>query len=77
MSFALDWPALLRVGLQELGLEPERFWSLTPCELRLMLRVAEGGAAMSRARLDELTRLYPDQGKGDADDERRGPDRRA
>lgn len=59
----LDWPALMRAGLTGLGLSPDAFWRLSPVELRIML----GAAAvppLTRARLDELVRAYPDLGKG-------------
>ncbi|MCT4684014.1 MAG: phage tail assembly chaperone, partial [Roseicyclus sp.] len=37
-----DWPALMRVGLQGLGLAPAVFWALTPAELLMMLGEGEG-----------------------------------
>ncbi|EKX57267.1 hypothetical protein D516_1863 [Rhodobacter sp. AKP1] len=55
----LDWPALLRLGLEGLRLSPEAFWRLTPAELRIMLG-ASAVAPLSRARLDELLRAFPD-----------------
>ncbi|MCE6961542.1 phage tail assembly chaperone [Cereibacter sphaeroides] len=58
-----DWPALMRAGLTGLGLSPDEFWRLTPVELRIML--GDGAAPpLTRARLDELVRAYPDHGKG-------------
>lgn len=33
----MDWPALMRAGVQGLGLQPDAFWRLTPAELQLML----------------------------------------
>lgn len=59
----LDWPSLLRVGVQGLGLRPAEFWRLTPAELRLMLGDTSP-AAMGRARLDEMLMAFPDV-KGD------------
>jgi uncharacterized phage protein (TIGR02216 family) len=57
-----DWPGLRRAGLYGLGLRPVEFWALTPAELRLMLgHGGGGGAAMGRARLDELAAAYPDR----------------
>ncbi|MGP3696021.1 rcc01693 family protein [Rhodobacter sp. NSM] len=55
----LDWPALLRAGIQGLRLSPEEFWRLTPAELRIMLGAA-ASPPLSRARLQELLRAYPD-----------------
>ncbi len=63
-----DWPALLRLGLNGLGLKPAEFWALTPAELMLMLG-QEGGAVapLSRARLSELAAAFPDVTKGTGD----------
>jgi len=58
---AIDWPGLMRAGLQGLRLHPEQFWRLTPLELRMMLG-AEDAAPLSRARLEELARAFPDKG---------------
>src|SRR6056297_2718642 len=57
----LDWPALMRAGFQDLGLCPERFWRLTPAELRLMLGQRAGTPPMTRDGLDALLALYPDK----------------
>lgn len=55
-----DWGALLKAGVQGLGLRPAEFWALTPAELRLML--GEGARpAMGRARLEELAERWPDR----------------
>jgi uncharacterized phage protein (TIGR02216 family) len=51
----------MRAGLFGLGLKPAEFWALTPAELRLMLGQGGGGAAMGRARLEELAAAYPDR----------------
>lgn len=59
---AIDWPGLMRAGLQGLGLHPEQFWRLTPLELRMMLGAEETTAPLSRARLEELARAFPDKG---------------
>jgi uncharacterized phage protein (TIGR02216 family) len=60
VSARFDWPALMRAGVQGLGLRPAEFWALTPAELRLML--GEGGAArpMGRDGLEALLAAYPD-----------------
>lgn len=59
-----DWPALMRSGLRGLGLLPRDFWALTPAELLMMLGTPAGSAPMGRARLDELSRAFPDQQTG-------------
>lgn len=63
-----DWPALMRAGFRGLGLKPDEFWRLSPAELLLMLGEGSGSAPLTRARLDELSRAYPDNDKGHADD---------
>ncbi|ARE82156.1 rcc01693 family protein [Roseovarius mucosus] len=67
MSGRFDWPALMRAGLQGLGLKPAEFWALTPVELRLMLGERQGVAPMARAGLEALLRAFPD-GKGEMSD---------
>ena len=59
-----DWAALLRAGLRGASLSPEAFWRLTPVELLLMLGVEAGAAPLTRARLADLVRAFPDQRKG-------------
>ena len=56
---ALDWPALLRLGLREMGLKPWEFWALTPAEFLLLLGDA-AEAPMARARFDALAARFPD-----------------
>ncbi|MBV0912948.1 rcc01693 family protein [Anianabacter salinae] len=63
---AIDWAGLMRAGLLGLRLRPAEFWALTPAELRLMLGVDAGAPPLTRARLEELVRAYPDR-KGQAD----------
>lgn len=63
----IDWPGLMRAGMHGLGLEPEVFWRLTPMELRIMLGAEAMVPPLTRARLEELARHYPDQ-KGQKDD---------
>ena len=60
-SLGLDWPALLRAGLQTLRLKPAEFWSLTPAELALMLGLDQRPLPMGRARLLQLTEQFPDR----------------
>jgi uncharacterized phage protein (TIGR02216 family) len=57
---SLDWPGLLRVGLFELGLSPDHFWGLTPVELRIMAQADALVAPLTRTRLEELARAFPD-----------------
>jgi uncharacterized phage protein (TIGR02216 family) len=61
MSARFDWPALMRAGLQGLGLKPAEFWALTPVELRLMLGEREGVRPMARDGLEALLRAFPDE----------------
>lgn len=59
-----DWPAMMRAGLQGLGLRPDEFWALTPAELLVMLGLEGGGnGALNRGRLAELSAQYPDDGE--------------
>jgi len=63
-----DWPALMRAGMQGLGLAPDTFWRLTPAELLLMLGDPAGPAPMGRAGLEALAARFPDvtlEGDGD------------
>lgn len=80
MSGLMDWPGLMRAGLQELRLTPEVFWKLTPIELRIMLGADHAAPMLTRARLEELAAQFPDIGKGEAhggDFGSDGPDRSA
>lgn len=63
-----DWPGLLRAGLCGVGLRPEEFWRLTPAELMLMLGRDMAAAPLSRDRLDELARAFPDDLKETPDE---------
>lgn len=63
-----DWPALMRAGLQGLGLTPEAFWRLTPAELALMLGDAPGQVPMGRAQLEALAARFPDVTRKDESD---------
>lgn len=56
----LDWPAMMRAGLQGLGLSPEGFWRLTPAEFLLMLGDVPDAAPLGRARLEALIARFPD-----------------
>lgn len=63
----MDWAGLMRLGLCQLGLAPEAFWRLTPVELMVKLGADATQAPLTRARLDELARAYPDTWKGGGD----------
>lgn len=67
MSGGFDWPALMRAGVQGLGLRPAEFWALTPAELRLMLGEGRGPRPMARAGFDALLAAFPDE-RGDVGD---------
>lgn len=56
----MDWAGMMRAGLRDLRLHPDAFWALTPAELALMLGLEAAAPPMSRDRLAELARLYPD-----------------
>jgi uncharacterized phage protein (TIGR02216 family) len=58
----LAWPKLMRLGLQELGLRPEVFWSLTPAEFLLLTGFEEEGSSLGRAGFEEMMTRYPDIG---------------
>ncbi|MEM6940560.1 MAG: rcc01693 family protein [Pseudomonadota bacterium] len=64
----LDWPALMRLGLHQLRLSPQAFWSLTPVELQMMLGVAGANSPMLKDGLAALMAAYPDELKGKRDD---------
>jgi len=56
----IAWGGLMRLGMAELRLTPEVFWSLTPAELMLIAGVGPGRAALTRAGLDDLLARFPD-----------------
>ena len=64
MSKGLDWPSLMRIGLKDMRLNPDVFWSLTPAELRLMIGDLGKAAPMLGARLSDLMAAFPDENKG-------------
>lgn len=59
-----DWPGLMRAGLLGLRIKPADFWQLTPAELTMMLGRETSAAPLSRTRLEELARAFPDERKG-------------
>lgn len=56
-----DWPALMRAGLQGMGLRPDQFWCLTPAEFLMMHGETSGAAPMGRDRLEALAARFPDR----------------
>lgn len=57
----VDWPELLRFGLGELGLDPGRFWALTPVELLLLAGLVPGSTpSLTRRELETLRAQFPD-----------------
>ncbi|MFK7870272.1 MAG: rcc01693 family protein [Roseobacter sp.] len=67
---SLDWPSLMRLGVQGLGLRPDDFWRLTPAELRLMLGENARGGPMTKTGLDDLMASYPDTNTKDTPHDR-------
>jgi uncharacterized phage protein (TIGR02216 family) len=57
---SIDWPALLRLGLQ-LGIAPAALWQLAVREWRALLGSGAAGQALTRAALGELAARFPDQ----------------
>ena len=53
-----DWPLLLRLGVSELKLKPDEFWSLTPIELRIMLGHDLMRSPLSRADISAMEDLF-------------------
>jgi uncharacterized phage protein (TIGR02216 family) len=66
---ALDWPALMRLGLRDLRLRPRDFWAMTPAELMIMAGLEGAPGPLTRARLMELAARYPDTVKGTQHDQ--------
>ncbi|MEP2470240.1 rcc01693 family protein [Roseobacter sp.] len=65
----LDWPALMRVGLLGMRLEPDVFWALTPAELQMMLGDPSTSGPLLSTGLEALMAAYPDNDdKDDGDD---------
>lgn len=57
----MNWPALMRAGMQGLRLSPDRFWELTPAELQLMLGDPARSGPLLSDGLDALMAAYPDK----------------
>lgn len=63
-----DWPALMRVAYQGLGLSPEAFWAMTPSEFLILLGPDNGAASLRRDAFDALLARFPDKRNEDSDD---------
>ncbi len=68
MSRTLDWPALMRAGMQGLRLTPEAFWALTPAEFQMMLGDPGQAAPLLSDGLEALMAAWPDKPKGVRDE---------
>lgn len=60
---SLDWPALMRLGINQLRLPPAEFWRLTPIEFLLLAGHQNSAAPTTRETLDQLVRAFPDKRK--------------
>jgi uncharacterized phage protein (TIGR02216 family) len=63
-----DWPALMRVAFQGLGLSPAEFWALTPSEFLILLGPESGSAPLRRDAFEALLARFPDTKDEDPDD---------
>ncbi|MBF9044837.1 phage tail assembly chaperone [Rhodobacterales bacterium HKCCE4037] len=63
-----DWPALMRVAFQCLGLKPSELWSLTPSEFLTLLGPETGAAPLRRDAFEALLARFPDMKDEDPDD---------
>jgi uncharacterized phage protein (TIGR02216 family) len=57
----VEWPALMRAGMQGLGLTPDAFWALTPAELQVMLGDPAKTGPLLSSGLEALMAAYPDK----------------
>jgi len=67
-SKGFDWPALMRVAFQGLGLAPAEFWALTPSEFLILLGPENGAAPLRRDTFEALLARFPDTKDEDPDD---------
>lgn len=59
------WAKLMRLGMVDLRLSPDRFWALTPAELLLMAGIdADASTSLSRGSFADLAARFPDDLKG-------------
>ena len=55
-----DWPQLMRIGVERLGLSLAEFWALSPAEFRFLLGDGAGDTPMERSALRALEARFPD-----------------
>jgi uncharacterized phage protein (TIGR02216 family) len=55
------WPGLLRLAVLEMGLAPEAFWRLSLAEWRALSGRQQAESPLTRSRLDDLCRQFPDE----------------
>ncbi len=60
----VNWAALMRLGLVDLRLSPDRFWGLTPAELMLMAGSGGEVNSLSRTGFADLAASFPDGTRG-------------
>lgn len=60
----IAWPQLMRLGLTELRLQPDVFWSLTPVELMLLTGCGVTHSALGRQSFLRLAERFPDDPDG-------------
>ena len=62
---AFDWDLLMRFGLGVLGLAPQDFWRMSPCEFDAAVKGRMGqladAAPMTGERLRSLAAQFPDE----------------
>lgn len=66
----MNWPALMRAGVQGLGLRPDEFWGLTPAELQLMIGEPGRKGPLLSAGLEALMAAFPDEAEREENDDR-------
>ena len=54
------WAAVLRLASARFGLSPAETWALSLAEWRALTAPAPGAAPLTRAELDALLHLHPD-----------------
>ncbi len=54
------WPAVLRLAAARFGLSPREVWALSLREWRALAEPPPAAAPLSRAELDALLLLHPD-----------------
>lgn len=56
----MNWTALMAIGLGQLRLSPEVFWSMTPRELAACTGGLASTVPMTREALERLAAQHPD-----------------